>query len=354
MEGQPQANLFGKTGPPKWARGPGMSAPQGAANRAVNQELADRTRARTPTESTGVQSGYSDEALERAIAASLQKGKRERARAAKTAAMSEQLGEATGNVTKAVARALPTLGEEPEGWGAMAGKNLFNPDAGASPQAPVGEREQGGRKMALLSKVPDRIAQVYSGVKCRKQKPTVSISWPERIVKIEQKLPVSDPAVWSLNFYETSFFQIQPGQQQRPRGSSIEDVSGCTIGKGKENFTWPTGDLDTVTLTRNDPALVNPQANSDGVAQMAFENKADADAFYFVLTNLAAGRPGSASEEDVMATAATAAAAAMGGGGGRAATKRRKKRRTKRRKKGPTKRRKSRRMTRKRTRRGSR
>ena len=71
---------------------------------------------------------------------------------------------------------------------------------------------------------------------CRKQKPSMTKFWPERYAKIEGK---------SLNFYESE-------SGTKARGSSIKDVTGCTVGREREKFRFDAapGHYYAVTLQR--------------------------------------------------------------------------------------------------------
>jgi hypothetical protein len=120
---------------------------------------------------------------------------------------------------------------------------------------------------------------------CRKQKPTASQLWPWRYAKIEGK---------SLNFYESA---LDTGP---PRGSSIADVTGCIIDRGREKFRFDAapGNYHVITLTRRGhanglPDLLPPFGTApDGIARICFaeDKEADCQRFAYALTNLAAGR----------------------------------------------------------------
>jgi hypothetical protein len=211
--------------------------------------------------------------------------------------------------------------------------------------------------------------------------------WPKRYVKIEG---------YSLNFYDVKQPLLGSGSDDslatvgEKRGSSIPDVSGCTVSMGTEDGyfgEWTKRNLPTVILK-------TPERET---MQMAFEEDERAQKFHEILKDLVraksdlGGLPGTGATTGTAIATATGQAVAnldsareledktsiMAGNAsqfadlavqmrqqeqqrqgtgflglfrGGAATKRRKKRRTKRRKKGPTKRRKSRQMTRKMTR----
>ena len=118
--------------------------------------------------------------------------------------------------------------------------------------------------------------------RCRKQKPTVTALWPWRHVKIEGR---------SLRFFENE-------SDTQPRGSSIEDVTGCLIGRERETFRVDSepGEYYVVTLTRKNhanglPDLFPPLGTKpDGVARMCFKTEDERDDYYVALTHLAAGR----------------------------------------------------------------
>lgn len=120
---------------------------------------------------------------------------------------------------------------------------------------------------------------------CRKQKPTLTKLWPWRDVRIEGK---------SLNFYddENAISDLEK------RGSSIEDVTGCTVGRARETFRFDLepGDYWVVTLQRKGhanglPDLLPPFGTEpDGVARFCFKEEAERECFVNALTHLAAGR----------------------------------------------------------------
>ena len=132
---------------------------------------------------------------------------------------------------------------------------------------------------------------------CRKQKPKATQLWPWRYAKIEDK---------SLNFYESE------DDTKDPRGSSIADVTGCTIGHGREKFWLDTspGNYHLITLTRKGhanglPDLL-PPFGTGGVAQICFpeDKEADCERFAAALINLAAERAWNVSEADAALAAA--------------------------------------------------
>jgi hypothetical protein len=278
---------------------------------------------------------------------------------------------------------------------AVQGRQGFTPTSGA------GNADYTASKLSSYSPTPQGSVQpgpdpfhvdewpdyVKDGALCYKQKPTVSMAWPERYVKIEG---------YSLNFYDVKRPRLGSGSDDslatvgEKRGSSIPDVSGCTVSMGTEDGyfgEWTKRNLPTVILN-------TPERET---MQMAFEEDERAQKFHEILKDLVraksdlGGLPGTGATTGTAIATATGQAVAnldsarkledktsiMAGNAsqfadlavqmrqqqerqptgflsslfsGGAATKRRKKRRTKRRKKGPTKRRKSRQMTRKMTR----
>ena len=115
---------------------------------------------------------------------------------------------------------------------------------------------------------------VTNGALCYKQKPWMTSQWPERYVKIED---------YSLNFYDANRPLLGSGSDDSlpemgvKRGSSIKDVSGCTVSMGTERFGLVQKRyLPKVILKRNDEVIV----------QMAFEEEARANKFHEILTNL--------------------------------------------------------------------
>ena len=128
---------------------------------------------------------------------------------------------------------------------------------------------------------------------CRKQKPTATQLWPWRYAKIEGK---------SLNFYESETDTAEA------RGSSIEDVTGCIIGRGRESFWFDTspGNYHKITLTRKGHANGLPDMEPDGVAQVCFadDKEADCERFASALINVAARRLWNVSEADTAIAAA--------------------------------------------------
>ena len=141
---------------------------------------------------------------------------------------------------------------------------------------------------------------------CRKQKPKMNQVWPERYARIEP------PA---LNFYDK-----HTDPPSKKRGSSIADVTGCTVRLslslslclslslylslalarclslslsrqvrlGLEKFTFD-GTQFLITLERRGhPTL--PDLDDGGVSQFCFKRQDQRDRFAVALRNLAAGR----------------------------------------------------------------
>ena len=106
---------------------------------------------------------------------------------------------------------------------------------------------------------------------CKKQKPKAKL-WIERDIRIEGV---------SLNFYAT-------GESAR-RGSSIDDLRGCSVELGRENFLG-SGSFYKITLRHKDHYQENlPDLTDDGVS-FAFQEEAVWHQFAGALNNLAAGR----------------------------------------------------------------
>jgi len=140
---------------------------------------------------------------------------------------------------------------------------------GSAPQGPVLPETDPFH----VDKLPD---YVTNGALCYKQKPTLTIQWPERYVKIEG---------YSLNFYDAERSLLGSGSDDslatvgKKRGSSIDDVSGCTVSMGTEKGYfggWTRRNLPTVILKRDGAVIV----------EMAFEEGGHATKFHEILTDL--------------------------------------------------------------------
>ena len=133
------------------------------------------------------------------------------------------------------------------------------------------------RSPADHEKVPNRIDRVSARPRqpprgaCKKQKPKAKL-WIERDIRIEGV---------SLNFYAT-------GESAR-RGSSIDDLRGCSVELGRESFLG-SGIFYKITLRRKGHYQENlPDLTDDGVS-FAFQEEAVWQQFAGALKNLAAGR----------------------------------------------------------------
>ena len=125
-----------------------------------------------------------------------------------------------------------------------------------------------------------RDAEVAPAGPCRKNRPSATLLWPWRHTKIEGK---------SFNFYDSD-------SAIKKRGSSIDDVTGCAIGRQLETFTYDAkpGTYHVVTLTRMRHAELpdlTGRFGTDGVARVCFFEEGERDKYATALTNLAAGRP---------------------------------------------------------------
>ena len=116
---------------------------------------------------------------------------------------------------------------EPSGW--LWNRTEVEVPPGAAAHASARRRRrrpegmQGSQRRAFVIQADpglrSHMAEAPAG-RCRKQKPTVTALWPWRHVKIEGR---------SLRFFENE-------SDTQPRGSSIEDVTGCLIGRERETF----------------------------------------------------------------------------------------------------------------------
>ena len=117
---------------------------------------------------------------------------------------------------------------------------------------------------------------VTDGALCYKQKPTMTLQWPERYVKIEGH---------SLNFYDANRAKLGSGSDDslpemgKKRGSSVPDVSGCTVSKGTEIF----GIIQKRYLPK---VILRRGGEHPVIVQMAFEEEARANKFHEILTDL--------------------------------------------------------------------
>ena len=106
---------------------------------------------------------------------------------------------------------------------------------------------------------------------CWKQKPTLR-TWPACFARIEGR---------GLSFYDHPP-SIKPLEDQQPRGSSIADVTGCTVDKGWESWL----------LSDDKPKLMLKRDNlqGGGVSSVCFASERLRDQFYEALHNLSLGR----------------------------------------------------------------
>jgi hypothetical protein len=107
---------------------------------------------------------------------------------------------------------------------------------------------------------------------CLKQKPSLK-TWPSRWAKLDGA---------SLLFFDKK-------GSTKPRGSSIDDVTGCNVTVGEEKFTlW--GIHYAITLERRGHSSGLPDLDDGGVSRFCFKNKPDCDAFASALRNVVDGK----------------------------------------------------------------
>ena len=143
------------------------------------------------------------------------------------------------------------------------------------------------RLKAALSPARNPVLETTPEARCRKQRPaqgvavpTVATAWPYRYAKIDGK---------SLLFFDNQ------GDTEY-RGSSIVDLTGCTVKVSLENFAVEAssedrGNFYKIKLTRKGHSNGLPDLRgAGGVSRFCFKEEADCDRFAAALTNLAAGR----------------------------------------------------------------
>eukprot|EP01043_Picozoa_sp_COSAG02_P000632 COSAG02_NODE_12_length_58022_cov_242.077379_15_plen_1141_part_00 len=107
---------------------------------------------------------------------------------------------------------------------------------------------------------------------CLKQKPSLK-TWPSRWAKLDGV---------SLLFFDKKGCT-------KPRGSSILDVTGCTVTEREEKFTFD-GTHYLITLERRGHTSGLPDLQGGGVSRFCFKNKPDRDAFASALRNVVDGK----------------------------------------------------------------
>ena len=147
------------------------------------------------------------------------------------------------------------------------------------------------RRILLNSTVPEAV--------CRKQKPTLTTAWPYRYAKVDGKsLLFFDGATEQacrLYFDTQVDLRAELPKSNQPRGSSIMDLTGCTIEVGRENFACETstedrGTFHKVSVTRKGHANGLPDMKGDGTSRFCFKQEFNCEQFAAALTNMAAGR----------------------------------------------------------------
>jgi hypothetical protein len=158
------------------------------------------------------------------------------------------------------------------GVGKVAGHMMHRQHSIAAPEGGGSDGMQaaggGGRASTLVNAGARRAPEGN----CRKQKPTLKANWPARWVKLDGK---------ALLFFDKQ-------GDKKPRGSSINDLSGCAVADGIEKFTFD-GTYYSITLERRGHASL-PDLQDNGCSRFCFKNEPDRDAFSAALRNVAAGR----------------------------------------------------------------
>ena len=120
---------------------------------------------------------------------------------------------------------------------------------------------------------------------CRKRKPTLTASWPDRRIRIEGG---------ALNVYEVS-----ESGEATPRGSSIPEVAGCRVVEDTEEFSF--ANRQEWRGKKKMIIVYMPGEASSAGARFAFKNEADFHLFFPALTNLAEGREWNVSRREALA-----------------------------------------------------